>query len=130
MAYTDEPVVKTTLLEGAVQVKQGDNAVMLSPGGQARATQNGGITLFGEVDLEETVAWKNGKFSCKNMGLEDIMRQVARWYDVEVMYKDRIPDRYTLSVGRDVPVSNLLRYLELSEGVHFSVEGKKIIVSK
>ena len=129
-AYEDEPAVRTTLLEGAVQVRQGESAVLLSPGGQARATRGGDITVLGNVDVEETVAWKNGKFSCKNMALEDIMRQVARWYDVEVMYKDRITDRYTLSVGRDVPVSNLLRYLEMSEGVHFSVEGKKIIVSK
>jgi ferric-dicitrate binding protein FerR (iron transport regulator) len=128
--YDDEPVVRTTLVEGAVQVKKGTGAVVLEPGQQARVTEAGVVSLWNDVDVEETVAWKNGRFSCKNMALEDIMREVARWYDVDVMYKDKITDRYTLGVARNVPVSSLLRYLEMSEGVHFSVEGKKIIVSK
>jgi ferric-dicitrate binding protein FerR (iron transport regulator) len=129
-AYEDEPVVKTTLLEGAVQVKKDGATLLLKPGEQAQLTMAGDLTRTKDVDMEETLAWKNGKFSCKNKALEDIMRQVARWYDVEIVYEDRITDRYTASVARDVPVSSLLRYLELSEGVHFRIEGKKITVVK
>lgn len=129
-AYDDEPVVKTTLLEGAVQVKKEGTTLLLKPGEQAQLTKTGDLTRMKDVDMEETIAWKNGKFSCKNMALEDILRQVARWYDVEIVYEDRITDRYTASVARDVPVSSLLRYLELSEGVHFRIEGRKITVVK
>ncbi|HWK07763.1 MAG TPA: FecR domain-containing protein [Puia sp.] len=129
-AYNDEETMNTTLLEGSVLVKKDRATAMLKPGQQAQLAKEGGIKLVNDADLEEIVAWKNGKISCRNMDLENIMRQVARWYDVEVVYEDRIPDRYTVSVSRDVPVSQLLRFLQESQGVHFRIEGKKITVLK
>jgi ferric-dicitrate binding protein FerR (iron transport regulator) len=111
-------------------VKKDGAAVLLKPGQQAQLAKEGGIKLVNDADLEEIVAWKNGRFSWSHMDLENIMRQVARWYDVEVVYEDRISDQYTVNVSRDVPVSQLLRFLELSKGVHFRIEGKKITVLK
>lgn len=128
--YDDEAEIKVTLLEGSVKVDKGNNEQLLSPGEQALLTREDRIRLVNNADLEETMAWKNGKFSCRNMDLEDIMRQVARWYNVDVVYNDSIPDRYTVNISRDVPVSNLFRFLELSGGVHFKIEGKKITVLK
>jgi transmembrane sensor len=129
-AYNDEKTMNTTLLEGSVLVKKDGATALLKPGQQAQLPKEGGIKLVNDADLEEIVAWKNGKTSFRKMDVENIMRQVARWYDVEIVYEDGIPDRYTGTVSRDVPVSQLLRYLELSGGVHFRIEGKKITVLK
>jgi transmembrane sensor len=128
--YDDDAEIKVTLLEGRVKVSKGNKEQLLSPGEQALLTGEDGIRLMNNADLEETMAWKNGKFSCRNMDLSAIMRQVARWYNVDVVYKDSIPDRYTVNISRDVPVSNLFRFLELSGGVHFKIEEKKITVLK
>jgi len=129
-AYDDEPVAKTTLLEGSVLVEKNAEKVLLRPGQQAQLTKAGSLSIIKDADIEETVAWKNGKFSCRNMALEDIMRQVARWYNVEVVYEDRITEHYTVSVDRSLPVSSLFTSLEQSEGVHFKIEGKKVTVVK
>lgn len=129
-AYDDEPVVKTTLLEGSVLVEKDAAKALLRPRQQAQLTKAGSLSIIKDADIEETVAWKNGKFSCRNMGLEDIMRQVARWYNVEVVYEDRITEHYTVSVDRSLPVSSLFTSLEQSEGVHFKIEGKKVTVVK
>jgi ferric-dicitrate binding protein FerR (iron transport regulator) len=129
-AYDDEPIMRTTLLEGVVLVEKDAATALLKPGQQAQLTKTGGLTILKDPEIEETIAWKNGKFSCRNMQLEDIMRQVARWYNVEVVYQDRITDRYTVSVDRNLPVSSLFNYLEQSEGVHFKIEGNKVTVVK
>jgi hypothetical protein len=58
------------------------------------------------------------------------MKQVARWYDVEVSFSDKIFEKYNIHISRNVPVSKLLNYMEMSGGVHFEIDGKKIIVRK
>jgi len=127
-AYEDEAMVKATLLEGAVQVTEDAASAMLKPGQQASVTQQGKIQVENNVDVDQVMSWKNGQFYFSNSDIETIMRQMARWYDVEVEYKARPEDRYTISLSRNVPVSKLLKYLELSGGVKFKVEGKKIVV--
>ena len=129
-AYDDEEKVSTTLLEGAVQMKKGDASVILKPLQQAQLSKSGNISLVNDADIDEVVAWKNGKTLCKNMDLEDLMRQVSRWYDVDIVYENKIGDRYTVNLPRNVPVSSLLNFLEASGGVHFRIEGKKITVLK
>lgn len=126
--YADEKRVSTTLLEGVVRVSKGLRDELLAPGQQAVVSENGRIILDKEVNIKEVMAWKDGKFYLKSASLESIMRQVARWYDVEVVYENPVQEKYTLSVKRDVPVSKLLSYIEMNGGVHFKIDGKKIIV--
>ena len=134
-AYNDEATLKVTLLEGSVKVSKGSISKMIKPGEQAIAitpsTGSGGqLTINNNVDIEEVMAWKNGKFNFHNADLETIMRQMARWYNVDVIYNDSIKDHYTVDVSRDVPVSQLFKFIEMSGGVHFEIDGKKIIVKR
>ena len=128
-AYEDEAMVKATLLEGAVTVTEGAASAMLKPGEQAVLSRtNSQLTIHHSPDLDQVMSWKNGQFYFSNSDIETIMRQMARWYDVEVEYKVHPTDGYTISLSRNVPVSKLLKYLELSGGVKFKIEGKKIVV--
>jgi ferric-dicitrate binding protein FerR (iron transport regulator) len=127
MAYNDEQAVKTTLLEGRVKVHSGDQSVLLAPGEQARSKDNGALTTA-TVDTDEAIAWKNGLFRFNEATIEEVMRQVSRWYDVEVVYVNAMPkDLFRGEIYRNVNVSKVLKVLELS-GVRFTVEGKKILV--
>jgi ferric-dicitrate binding protein FerR (iron transport regulator) len=129
MAYTDEASLKTTLLEGSVKVYQGNKAVIIKPGQQAKINSGGNdIAVFDNVDTDEVVAWKNDMFLFNNSGIEIIMRQISRWYDVEVNYEGRITtDHFTGKVSRNFTASQVLKILELSD-IHFTITGKKIIV--
>jgi ferric-dicitrate binding protein FerR (iron transport regulator) len=131
-SYDEEGSVKTTLLEGSVKVSKDRETVLLKPGQQAQITllRNTAPIRVNTPDLEEVMAWKNGKFSFHNTSLDAIMRETARWYNVEVVYKDKINDHYTVNVPRNVPVSQLFKFIEMSGGVHFSIEGNKIMVKK
>lgn len=122
MAYPDEPYISTTLLEGSVRVREGAKAVLLKPGEQARENN------VNPVDTEEVVAWKNGMFKFDEATIEQVMRQISRWYDVEVVYVNEHPkDVFRGEMYRNVNASKILRVLQAS-GVHFTVEGKKIYV--
>ncbi|NLR65713.1 DUF4974 domain-containing protein [Chitinophaga varians] len=127
-AYTDEASVNTTLLEGRVRVAHQAHAVTLVPGQQAQVKED--IRILEQIDTDALLAWKNGRFSCNDIPLEAIMRQISRWYDVQVVFKDNITDTYSIEISRDVPLSKLLQFLELSGGVHFEVNEKTIIVKK
>ena len=127
-AYADESSVKTTLLEGAVAVKKENAVQMLSPGQQAEFAPKGEISLAKNVDVIQETAWKDGFFWFNNTDIYTLMRQVSRWYDVEVEFKGKITDDgFTGKVSRNVPLSKLLNVLEQYE-IHFKVEGKKITV--
>ena len=127
--YTDEPSLKVTLLQGRVMVKKSDQLVYLNPGQQAVA-QDGqqNIKVDYDVDTEEVTAWKNGLFVFNNTPLETIMKQLERWYDVEVVYQGTVPkDRFNGSISRDNNLSEVLKVLEYSN-IKFSVQGKVITV--
>jgi transmembrane sensor len=127
-AYADEPSVKTTLLEGAVAVKKATVLQMLVPGQQAEFGPKNGIALSENVDVTRETAWKDGFFWFNNTDIHTLMRQVSRWYDVEVEFTGNITDDgFTGKVSRNVPLSKLLNVLEQYE-LHFKIEGKKIIV--
>ncbi len=127
-AYTDEPSIKTTVLEGAVAVKKEMLLQLLVPGQQAEFSPKGGIALSENVDVTRETAWKDGFFWFNNTDIHTLMRQVSRWYDVEVEFKGDVgDDGFTGKVSRNVPLSKLLNVLEQYE-LHFKIEGKKIIV--
>lgn len=127
-AYEDESATKTTLLEGAVSITKGTSAVLLKPGQQVTADSKG-LTKPDEADTDESVAWKNGLFSFNGADLPSIMRQLARWYDLEVTYEGTIPKRlYTGKVFRNLNLSETLKVFELSH-IHFRIEGKRLTVT-
>ncbi|WP_126974501.1 FecR family protein [Gynurincola endophyticus] len=135
-AYTDEKSINTTLLEGAVLVKKyksgkiDNNAgVVLKPGTQAQITEKETIRVVSDVETEQIVAWKNGIFNFDDIGLEDVMRQLERWYNIEVVYEKGIPDIvFWGKMERNLTLSTVLGILERSE-VQFKIEeGRKLIV--
>lgn len=131
-AYPDEPHTRTTLLEGSIRVfslKTG-HEVTLSPG-EASILKPAGLSVQ-KADMERNTDWKNGVFIFKNERLEEIMRKLARWYDVEVVYEPGAPRKETFSgsVSKYDLISKVLRKLELTGEVRFRIQGKKITVLK
>ena len=127
-AYDDESIVKTTLLEGSVKfIKDGANT-MLKPGQQSQLLKNGQLNVADGVDVDKVVAWKNGFFDFDGSDFETIARQLARWYDVEVVYNRKIDDLFHAEIPRDTKLSDVIKALELTGKVRFEINGKKIIV--
>jgi ferric-dicitrate binding protein FerR (iron transport regulator) len=127
MAYTDEQAIKTTLVDGAVKVVQESKDVILKPGQQAQIDNNGDMKVV-KADLDATIAWKNGLFTFNDATIEDVMRQLGRWYDMEIVYPEGIPqDHFRGEMFRNENMSSVLKILEAS-GVNFSIQGRKIVV--
>ena len=129
--YDDEEVVKTTLFEGSVRVspKSGISKV-LTPGRQAQTTIGSADQAIKvvEADLDEVIAWKNGYFKFNRSDIKSLMRQVSRWYNLEVEYTDKIPDdEFVGMIKRSDNVSSVLRVLQLSK-VKCRLEGRKIVI--
>jgi len=129
MAYPDEAAIKTTLINGAIKVIQQGTQKILKPGQQATVTNSTpGITIT-TPDLEEVLAWKEGKFRFYNTDIATIMRQVARWYDVEVVYQGQLPEEeFYGAIPKSENARQILDVLELTRKVHFEIKGKQIIV--
>jgi len=127
-AYSNEPFMSATLVEGSVFVSNGKTDNILKPGQQAQLSAN--EFSIANVEAVDVIAWKDNQFKFVNTPLDIIMRQVERWYDAEVVYESNPTDHFNAEVSRDVPVSKLLHYLELTNRVHFKIENRKIIVMK
>jgi transmembrane sensor len=133
-AYDDEPAYKTTLLEGAVKVAYPKAAalseregLLLKPG-QQTSLQNNRLTVS-NADIEHALAWKNGYFNFKDEKIESVMRKLSRWYDIEIEYKDDLPDKlFEGEIPRNINLSQALKVLQVAN-IHFTVVGKKIIVT-
>jgi hypothetical protein len=129
-AYDDEHIIKTTLLEGAVKISAGTSHHVLKPGQQAQLSKGEAIKVIDDADTEEAVAWKDGRFYFNGADIQTVMRQVSRWYDVDVKYEGSIPTgHYKGRPARDLSVSQMLKVVEYS-GVKIRIEGKKIIVQE
>ncbi|MET3876311.1 FecR domain-containing protein [Chitinophaga sp. OAE865] len=127
MAYANEQSMAVTLLEGAVNVGRNGTVKKLLPGQQARITGNNSITVS-DTDVQEAVAWKNGFFIFDRADITTVMRQLVRWYDIEVVYEGAPPEiRFGGGMQRSLPLSAILRLLE-KNGVLFKIEGRKITV--
>lgn len=129
-SYGDAGKIKTTLVEGSVQVSGALALAKLVPGEQASFA--GGKIWVEKADIEEAVAWKNGYFMFNEESLGQIMQVVARWYNIEVEYQDASLKALAFwgSVSRFVKVGRMLRILESTGKVRFEVQGNKIIVSR
>lgn len=128
MAYADEGNSKTTLVEGSVRLSNSSNSRKLRPGQQGSVLSSG-IIKTAAVDTDSEIAWKNGLFYFRDSGIEEVMREAARWYNVDVSYTGKIRKReFTGKVSRNVNISELLNMLGYA-GVNCKIEGKKIVVS-
>jgi ferric-dicitrate binding protein FerR (iron transport regulator) len=129
MAYDDEKTMNTTLLEGSVKVRSGSAHTLMSPGWQTQVPEIGHVHME-QVAVEDVMAWKNGQFNFSSNDVPTIMRQVARWYDVDVTYKGKIPDgHFSGIVNRDMKIDTVLKIMQ-EGGIRFNIEGHKIIVGK
>ena len=147
-AYRDETAVKTTLISGSVKVISGANSlvsdksnqtsssvVVLKPGQQAVVESSDGQHSLKNIDIkiqpadfEQTLAWKNGIFNFQNKKLDEVMRQLSRWYDIEVVYQKNIPSiEFAGEMSRNMTLSNTLKALQQSE-VHFIMEGRRLTI--
>ena len=129
-SYSDETSINTTLLEGKVKVTSlGTNhSSLIAPGQQAQLNPDGKITLNNEVNTDEIIAWKNGQFNFNSADIGNIMRQVSRWYDVDIIYEGQISkETFSGIVNRNSNVSQVLKIME-EGGMKFKIDGNKITV--
>jgi len=126
-AYSDEQSINTTLLEGSVKVNKGTESIILKPGQQA--VVNEVLTVNNDINTDQVIAWKAGIFNFDGLDIEAVMRQLSRWYDIEVIYEQGIPStKFYGEIGRNLNLSQVLEGLKLS-GVHFRIEnGKRLVV--
>jgi len=148
-AYSDEPEISTTLLEGSVRVRAvvSDSVVgvntnndklslVLKPGQQARLlvgekrdNDQDQLKIKNNVDVEEVLAWKNGRFAFGGVDIQEVMREVSRWYDVQVEYQGTpTTQHFRGGISRSADASQVFKMLETTGLVHFSIQNKKIIV--
>jgi len=126
--YADEQAAATTLVEGSVKIVDAKGETMLRPGQQYLLSAAGTSQVTSEIDVDEVTAWKNGMFQFDNANIQTIMRQMARWYDIDVEYKGAVPNyTYHGKISRNSNASQVLKILELG-GINFTIEGRKIIV--
>ena len=128
-AYEDETTMKTTLLEGMIKITRNNNSSMLKPGQQAviNVSEPGSIKVNNAVDLDAVMAWKNGLFQFTNADLTTVLRQLSRWYDMDIVYEGKMPKReFEGKIGRDLNLSQVLKLLEKVQ-VRFRIEGNKLI---
>lgn len=129
-AYGDEATIKTTLSQGLVQVSRRGESHLLKPGQQAGVNKKTGDFQIATVNVKRVLAWKNGLFYFDNTNIRVIMRELARWYNIRVVYetKDFTHKNFSGVVSRYGDVEALLKRLELTDAVHFKIDGNQIIV--
>ncbi len=125
----DSKRYRTTLLEGSVQVSKAHKAALLKPGQQSVLNFDNESIKVAEVNINKTVAWKNGYFMFQDDKIKDIMAQISRWYDVEVEFEGAVSQEAFGGIySRNKDINELLKGLELTGLVRFKIEGRRIIV--
>ncbi|MGN6416977.1 MAG: FecR family protein [Pseudobacter sp.] len=138
-AYSNEKNIRTTLVDGSIRIRAGagydtSSFKVMKPGEQAQSSLSEqanlqGVKVVNNVNIEKVIAWKKGLFNFEDASLEEVLRQIERWYDIEVVYeKGIIPDIiFGGKFSNDVSLEGMLRSLKESE-VNFRMEGRKLIV--
>ena len=127
-SYDDESAVRTTLLEGSIKINGNNTSSLLKPGQQAWTNKEGEIKIINDADVEEAIAWKEGKFQFDHAEIHTVMRQIARWYNVDVEYQDPVTSHFGGTISRDVNLLQVLNMLHLTGEVNFDIQDKKIVV--
>jgi transmembrane sensor len=128
-AYTDESEIRTTLLDGAVQIIKDKTEVMLQPGEQASCKPDGTVNTVKDPDVvDAAMAWRSGYFSFDEDNIQTVMRQISRWYDVDIRYEGPVTKAvFGGDLGRDLTLVQVLRVLQKSQ-VHFRLEGNVLTI--
>lgn len=129
MAYGEEGEVHATLIDGGVKISKGNSSETLKPGQQARFTPAGALTVVNGSDIDDVIAWKNNLFSFNDADIQTVMRQIARWYDVDIKYAGKVVQHFDGNISRAVNVSKVFSMLELTGSVHFKIENRLVIVN-
>lgn len=128
-AYGDEPMVQATLIEGSVKVSTHAEEELLHPGKQASLDKAKKQLEIKEANIKDVLAWKNDLFRFSKESLEDVMRKIGRWYNVEIVYSGVGTDtQFSGMISRNVPLSQVLKMLEMTGGAKFRVEGRRVTV--
>ncbi len=129
MAYPEEGKKKMTLIDGAIKVGNGNDARQLRPGQQAIMEEAGPVTVTSDVNIDNVIAWKLGFFQFSHMNIKTLMREIARWYDVDVIYqRTDLSGEYGGRISRNLNLSDLIGLLEGNGFGNFKVEGRRLIV--
>ncbi len=133
-AYTDEKDIVATLAQGAIKFNVNQESTILSPGQQAIVSNFSAgkqhISTHENVDVAQVLAWKDGLFDFNHMPFDQVMRQLSRWYDIDVVYENKIPEiDFEGTLGRDVSLSKILFFLS-KVGVQYRLEGRTLVISQ
>ena len=128
-AYSDEASINITLLQGAVMVETaGGRKLQIRPGQQAKVQQDASIALLDKVNTDQVIAWKEGYFNFEGASLQQVMRQLARWYNIEVVYEGKVPDiTFEGELPSTLHLSQMLKILSRVE-VRYRIEEEKRLI--
>jgi len=128
-AYDDESSTQTSLAEGSVRVSCKNNTTLLKPGQQSTLTdQNIAVR---SINLDQVLDWKNGDFNFSNNNLKEIMRKISRWYNIEVIFEGPISqETYVAQISRKKRLNDVLRALQLSGSIKYSIRNNKLYISQ
>ncbi|PRZ20109.1 FecR family protein [Flavobacterium granuli] len=130
-AYADESIAKITLIEGSIKVERKKNKgiadhLIVKPGQQLLGAE--ALKLIDNANIDEVMAWKKGQFYFEGANIQTIMSQISKYYDIDVVYKGNINYSFVMKISRTVPISELLKIMELTDLVRFKIDGNKITV--
>lgn len=125
----DSTTIKTTLLSGAVSIEHGNSHYKLKPGQQAQVRINGNTSIANDINLKQIIAWKNNLFWFSHNTIKEVMEQISRWYDAQIIIRGAIPQHFTGSIPRSASIIRVLNLLQATGNISFQVSGHKIIVS-
>lgn len=128
-AYANERENVTTLVEGSIELQTASATRSVLPGQKVVMNQGSDVMTTLQADIETITAWKNNDFIFKNQNIKTIMKEISRWYDVEVEYKGNMDNKFfDVFVSRRKNIEEILSIIELTESVHFKIEGRRILV--
>lgn len=128
-AYENEEHITATLLTGSLRIRKEGRERILKPGEQASLLKD--IRVVKDADLEKVIAWKDGFFDFSGVDLEHAMRQIARWYEVEVVYEGKVPDvRFYGRISRDISLNGLIRGLSSTTDASMKISEGKLIINQ
>ena len=128
MSYPGDPEMRTTLLEGKIKIASEQSTLILKPGEQVIKELGSPMVLNTSPDVEQTIAWKNGNFVFKNASIDEIMRSLSRWYNIDIKFSSRPNFHFNAEIPRSEPIAKILHLLELTDKVHFKTENLTVYV--
>lgn len=131
MNYDDEPNTQVTLMEGSVKLNLSGVSQIIKPGEQAYFAHNTDRIMLKTIDTDDVIGWKNGYFNFDNTSIDQVMREIKRWYDVDVTYEGPKPKiSITAMISRNNKIDKILDLIRKSGGIDFQINNKQIIVKK